>query len=99
MIHLFAISLAVAGFLLLAISMARHQQDMIGRKLAVAATQRARTGGYALLILVLVLDAAVFGVGYGAVVWFGHLSIGAWSVVGWLAGRAWLATPSIAPKK
>lgn len=88
MIHWFAILLALCGFALLAISMPRHQTDMAGRKLAPAASRRARIGGYALLLAVFLLDGFAFGAAYGAVAWFGHLSIGAWSVVVWLCVRA-----------
>ncbi|KTE27690.1 hypothetical protein ATE75_12860 [Sphingopyxis sp. H080] len=55
------------------------------------ATRRARVSGYALLLLVFVLDGFAFGAGYGAVAWFGHLSIGAWSVVAWLCICVWRA--------
>lgn len=91
MIHFLAIILALCGFALLAISMPRHQANMAGRKLAPAATRRARVSGYALLLLVFVLDGFAFGAGYGAVAWFGHLSIGAWSVVAWLCICVWRA--------
>ncbi|OWQ95208.1 DUF3325 domain-containing protein [Sphingopyxis witflariensis] len=84
MIDLFATLLALCGFALLSISMPRHQADMAGGKLAPAASRRARVGGYALLFAVLVLDGFAFGAAYGAIAWFGHLSIGAWSVVAWL---------------
>ena len=98
MIHFLAILLALCAFALLAISMPRHQADMAGRKLALTATRRARAGGYALLLLIFVLDAFAFGAGYGAVAWFGHLSIGAWSVVAGLCARAWRANSASAKK-
>lgn len=88
MIHWLAILLALCGFALLAISMPRHQTDMAGRKFAPAASRRARVGGYTLLLAIFLLDVFAFGAAYGAVVWFGHLSIGAWSVVAWLCVRA-----------
>ncbi len=88
MIHLLAILLALAGFALIAMSMGRHQADMAGRRLGPIASRRARAGGYALLVLVFLLDLAAFGPPYGAIAWFGHLSIGAWSIVAWLCVRA-----------
>lgn len=88
MIHMLAILLALSAFALLAMSMPRHQQDLVGRKLASAVSRRARVGGYALLLSVFVLDAFASGAAYGAVLWFGHLSIGAWGMVAWLCVRA-----------
>lgn len=87
MMHLLAILLALSGFALLALSMGRHQPDIAGRKLAASAARRARAGGYAVLLSVLLLDWAAFGAAYGAIACFGHLSVGAWCVVAWLCVR------------
>ncbi len=87
MSHLFAILLALAGFTLIALSMGRHQVDIVGRRLGAVASKGARLGGYALLMLALLLDLVAFGAGYGGVAWFGQLSISAWSVVVWLCVR------------
>ncbi len=88
MIHWLAILLALAGFALLALSMVRHQPDLAGRKLGAAISRYARAGGYAILLAVLLLDWIALGAAYGSIAWFGHLSIGAWSVVAWLCARA-----------
>ena len=88
MSHLIAIPLALSGFALLALSMQRHQADMAGRKLTPTASRRARVGGFSLLLSAFLLDGLAFGAAYGAIAWFGHLSIGAWSVVAWLCVRA-----------
>lgn len=98
MIHLLAILLALSGFALLAVSMPRHQTDLVGRKLARAASRRVRVGGYALLLAVFLLDGFMSGAAYGAILWFGHLSIGAWGMVAWLCIRARGTTPS-SPEK
>lgn len=87
MIHWLAVLLALAGFALLALSMARHQPDLAGRKLRAAISRYARGGGYAILLAVLLLDWIALGAAYGSIAWFGHLSIGAWGVVAWLCAR------------
>lgn len=87
MSHLPATLLALAGFALIALSMGRHQTAIVGRRLSPSTSRRARVAGYALLALALLLDLAVFGGAYGAVAWWGHLSVGAWSVVAWLTWR------------
>ena len=88
MSHLLAILLALAGFALIALSVGRHQADLAGYRPGPAISRRARLGGYLLLAAVFVLDLVTFGATYGAIAWFGHLSIGAWGVVAWLCLRA-----------
>lgn len=87
MTHIVAILLALAGFTLLALSMGRHQPDMVGHKLTRSASLRVRSGGYALLALVFLIDLMAFGA-VGVLAGFGHLSLGAWGIVAWLCARA-----------
>lgn len=87
-----AILLSIAGFVLLAAAMARHQVEIAGRRLPAEQARIVRIAGFGLLMAALLLDWAVFGAGYGAVAWFGHLSIGAWVIIAWLCLRAYRKT-------
>ena len=88
MIQILAALSAFAGFAALALSMKRHQRDMIGRKLSDPERYVVRLAGWLAIAASLTLDMIGFGPGYGAIVWFGHLSIAAWMVVAALCWRA-----------
>lgn len=77
MIHTPVALLTLAGFALLLMAMARHQQDWLRRKLAPRTSHLLRIGGFGLLAVA--FAAAGFGLGwaYGTVAWFGWLSFGA----------------------
>jgi len=77
MIHIVAICASVLGFGCLCTAMARHQKDMLGRTLPSPVQRRIRKAGGALLLVALAIDMAGLGAAYGAVAWFGHLTIGA----------------------
>lgn len=69
--------LSAAGFAVLLLAMARHQQDWLGRKLPRQMSQRLRLSGFALLALSFFVAGLGFGWGYGAVLWAGSASAGA----------------------
>lgn len=87
MIHFIAILLTLGGFYALALSMTRHQRDLVGRTLVARQANTARISGWALLVAAFVLDVATQGGGYGSVAWFAHLSVGAWLTVAILHWR------------
>ncbi|UIJ44333.1 DUF3325 domain-containing protein [Sphingomonas cannabina] len=87
MIQLLAVLLALAGFAAVAGSMSRHQQDMIGRRLDPREARAARGIGGLLLVASLLADMLALGPARGAIIWCGHLSIGAWVTVAWLCWR------------
>ena len=88
MIDILAALAALAGFAALALSMKRHQRDIIGRKLTDRERTLTRTAGWLAIAASLALDVSGFGPAYGAIAWFGHMSIAAWIVVAGLCWRA-----------
>lgn len=87
MIHFVAILLAIGGFHALALSMTRHQRDLVGRALVARQASAARISGWALLAATFVIDVVTLGGGYGSVAWFAHLSVGAWLTIAVLHWR------------
>lgn len=81
MIHAATFLLSLAGFVLLLLAMTRHQQDWIGRKLSPLLGRALRLAGFATLALAFTVAGMGLGWAYGAVVWFGWLSIAAALVV------------------
>lgn len=82
MIHLFALfMLCLGGFALLLMGMARHQQDWLRRKLKVPFSRRLRWSGFGLLAFAFLHAGLRLGWGYGAVVWFGWLTLASLVVV------------------
>jgi hypothetical protein len=77
MIHILAICTSIFGFGCLCAAMARHQKDMLGRTLPRHAQRWLRWTGGAFLLVALATDMAGIGAAYGAIAWFGHLTIGA----------------------
>lgn len=76
MIHHFAVFiLCLGGFALLLMAMARHQQDWLRRKLTVPFSRRLRWSGFGLLAFAFLHAGSRLGWGYGAVVWFGWLTL------------------------
>ncbi|MDO5101662.1 MAG: DUF3325 domain-containing protein [Lautropia sp.] len=75
--HLLPLLLSCTGFSLLALSMARHQEDVWRRLLAPRPTLIMRCSGWALLMLALLLSVQSLGLGMGLVSWFGQLSMAA----------------------
>ena len=82
MTHLAAFLFSTLGFAALALAMARHQEDLFGHALAMAATRWLRMAGVAALLLALVLIVKAQGWGVGLVSFSGHTSLGAGLVFG-----------------
>lgn len=88
MIHLVVIAVIGAAFLALAISMKRHQRDLLGRSLREGEASFARVTGWLLLALAWALDALALGPAIGTIVWTGEASVGAWLVVSAVTWRS-----------
>ena len=82
MTHLAVFLLSTLGFAALALAMERHQEDLFGHALAMAATRWLRMAGVAALLLALVLMVKAQGWGVGLVSYSGHTSLGAGLVFG-----------------
>jgi hypothetical protein len=81
MIHATTFLLSLTGFVLLLLAMPRHQQDWFCRKLSPARSRVLRLTGFAALALTFVVAGAGLGWAYGAVAWFGWLTVAAALVV------------------
>lgn len=68
---------SVAGFALLLVAMTKHQRDWMGRKLPDRTSRGLRLAGFAALALGFPIAGGAHGWAYGAVAWFGWLTIGA----------------------
>jgi len=73
--------LSLAGFASLLLAMPRHQTDWVGRKLSVRFGYTLRLSGFAALVLAFAIACVGFGWAYGAVVWFGWLTVAAALIV------------------
>lgn len=82
------LSLTGFGFLLLATP--RHQQDWLHRKLDQAISRALRLCGFVALALAFVAAGTGLGWAYGAVVWFGWLTMAAALVVTANTNREWI---------
>ena len=87
MTHILGLLFSLVGFAALALSMNRHQRDIIGRKLSDREQNLTRAAGWLSLAASLAVDIAGLGSAYGATAWFGHMSISAWIVVATLCWR------------
>jgi len=81
MTHLLTLILCLAGFVLLLLAMARHQQDWLRRKLPAAISRRLRGGGFLLLALAFIACGSGLGWAYGTVAWCGWMTVAAIAVV------------------
>lgn len=88
MIHILAALFSLTGLATLALSMKRHQRDIIGRRLSDREQSLTRAAGWLSIAASFALDMVGFGPAYGTIVWFGHMSIAAWIVVAILCWRA-----------
>lgn len=77
MIHAATLLLSLAGFALLLVAMARHQQDWLRRNLPAKLSRALRLTGFLMLTLAFVIAGAGLGWGYGAVAWFGWMTAAA----------------------
>jgi len=81
MIHAATFLLSLAGFALLLLAMARHQQDWLRRKLPASRSRAQRLSGFLMLALAFVMAGSGLGWGYGAAVWFGWMTAAAALIV------------------
>ena len=81
MIGILGIPVTWLGFAFLCLAMDRHQRDLLGRRLSATGSHRLRLAGFAMIALALILSIAALGPAYGAVLWFGLLTIGAMPIV------------------
>lgn len=81
MTHIAIVLIALGGFVLLLLSMARHQKEWLRRELSLMMSRTLRLSGFAALTLAFLVAEAGLGGGYGAVAWFGWLTIAAALIV------------------
>lgn len=93
--HLAVSLVSLLAFALLALSMDRHQQDLLGRELPASQSRMLRIGGWLALLASLVMAVAANGWSFGLVSWCGHLSLSAGVVV--LAAIAWDRRKAVKP--
>jgi hypothetical protein len=84
--HLLTLLFALGGFVILCMSMHRHQQHLLGRDLPVGTNLGLRIAGWLLLAAAFVVAVRAFGWGVGPVAWTGHLGAAAGIV---LIARVW----------
>lgn len=75
--HLLLLLLALAGFVVLALAMERHQEDVFGKALNQPVTGSLRIFGWSSLTLCLWLAVASKGWSFGLVAYSGHTSAAA----------------------
>ncbi|RTQ86057.1 MULTISPECIES: DUF3325 domain-containing protein [Stenotrophomonas] len=81
MIHVILFVLSLAAFGCLALTMERHQRDVLRRVLSMQAVQQLRAIGWALLVFTSVFAMRGLGVGFGLAALSGHTSVAAGVVV------------------
>jgi hypothetical protein len=81
MTHAFMFIIAFVGFALLLLSQRRHQHEWLPHLLSAYASVSLRFTGLLLLALAFALAGARLGWAYGAVCWFGWLTVAALAVV------------------
>ncbi|RJG55899.1 DUF3325 domain-containing protein [Sphingobium terrigena] len=81
MIHIATFLVSLGGLALLLLAMPRHQQDWLGRKLFPMQRRALRLSGFTMLALAFVVAGSGRGWAYGAVAWFGWLTVAAALVV------------------
>lgn len=77
MIHVVTLILSLAGFGLLLMAMARHQQEWLRRKLVPSSSRKLRLGGFAVLALAFVVGTGGLGWTYGTLAWCGWMTVSA----------------------
>ncbi|MET0249502.1 MAG: DUF3325 domain-containing protein [Sphingobium sp.] len=85
-------ALSLVGFALLLVAIPRHQQDWLRRKLPPRKSRVLRLAGFVLLAAAFVVAGSASGWGYGAVLWFGWLTVAAALVVTAQANREAILT-------
>ncbi|MEH3121635.1 MAG: DUF3325 domain-containing protein [Sphingomonas phyllosphaerae] len=81
MIHLSIFLLVLSGFVLILLSMARHRQDWLRSRPCPASSFALRIIGFGALTSAFAVAGAALGWAYGAVTWFGWLTMAAFLVV------------------
>lgn len=81
MIHAAIFLPSLAAFALLLLAMARHQQDWLHRKLSPALGRTLRLSGFTALALAFIIAGTGLGWAYGALAWFGWMTVAAALVV------------------
>jgi inner membrane protein involved in colicin E2 resistance len=81
MIQTAIVGLSLVGFALLFLAIPHHQQDWMRRKLSPSLARALRRSGFATLGLASVLAGTGLDWAYGALVWFGWLTLAAALVV------------------
>jgi hypothetical protein len=81
MTHAIVFTGALIGFVLLMVAMPRHQQDWLGRRLPPHLGRVLRVAGLVALTLAFLTAGLRLGWGYGAVSWFGWLTVAAAVIV------------------
>lgn len=81
MTHVLTLVPSLAGFVLLLMAMARHQQDWLRRKLPPTTSRKLRGGGFALLALAFAAAVGGFGWAYGTLAWCGWMTVTALATV------------------
>lgn len=87
MSHAATAVVSLIAFVLLALAMDRHQQDLFGRELQPGRSRLLRIGGWAALLASLAIAVDAQGWSLGLVAWCGHISLSAGLVI--LALVAW----------
>lgn len=77
MIHALVFLLSLSGFGCLALSMERHQRDLLKRALTATSSRRLRCAGTGLLMVALGVCVAARGPGLGLAEFSGHTSLAA----------------------
>lgn len=77
MIHLSGFLLAFAGFSLICLSMQKHQQEVLSRKLPPTVVLRLRVSGSLLIALGFCAAVTAAGIKRGSVEWVGQISLAA----------------------
>ena len=80
MIHLAALLFAYAGFVAICLSMAKHQPEILGRKLTPKEHQQLRIGGPLALGVSYASAVAASGWKFGSVLWIGAIMLAALSL-------------------
>jgi hypothetical protein len=91
MTHVIVLALLLAGFACLSLSMTRHQTQWLAHALPPSQARLLRGLGFLLVAAGLPVAVATLSGSFGAVAWFGHMSLAAGAVfLGLLWRRRWM---------
>ncbi|MBS0221309.1 MAG: DUF3325 domain-containing protein [Proteobacteria bacterium] len=80
MMHIVVLAMVLAGFASLALSMTRHQSEVLARRLPPSQGRLLQGLGFFLITAGLATAIGTFGGGLGTVAWFGHMTLAAGTV-------------------